>query len=97
MAAVAGLWCVAALFATAVIALAVGRRPAGGLLVYGACFGISVAAFSLAFLHLDAAAAPAAVTLPLGLPTIGARFRVDALAAFFLAVVNLGGAVSWRP
>src|SRR5690606_14632112 len=32
--------------------------------------------------------------LPLGLPWLGAHFRVDALAAFFLAVVNLGGAAA---
>ncbi len=36
----------------------------------------------------------AAIVLPLGLPWIGAHFRVDALAAFFLAVVNLGGAAA---
>jgi len=29
--------------------------------------------------------------IPLGLPWIGARFRLDVLSAFFLAVVNLGG------
>ncbi len=29
--------------------------------------------------------------LPLGLPWIGAHFRVDSLSAFFLVVVNLGG------
>ncbi len=29
--------------------------------------------------------------LPLGLPWLGAHFRIDALAAFFLVVVNLGG------
>src|SRR5690606_6046690 len=34
------------------------------------------------------------VRLPLGLPWLGAHFRVDALAAFFLAVVNLGGAAA---
>src|SRR5206468_1437374 len=32
------------------------------------------------------------LTLPLGLPWVGAHFRVDPLAAFFLVVVNLGGA-----
>ena len=32
--------------------------------------------------------------LPLGLPWIGAHFRLDALAAFFLVVVNLGGATA---
>lgn len=30
-------------------------------------------------------------TLPLGLPWIGMRFRLDALSAFFIAVVNLSG------
>ncbi len=32
------------------------------------------------------------MTLPLGLPWIGAHFRLDPLAAFFLFVVGLGGA-----
>jgi len=34
------------------------------------------------------------LVLPLGLPEVGMRLRVDALSAFFLTVVNLGGAVS---
>ena len=34
------------------------------------------------------------MTLPLGLPWIGAHFRIDALSAFFLIVVNLGGAAA---
>ena len=33
-------------------------------------------------------------SLPLGLPWLGAHFRLDALAAFFLVVVNLGGAAA---
>ena len=32
--------------------------------------------------------------LPLGLPWLGAHFRVDTLSAFFLVVVNLGGAAA---
>ena len=32
------------------------------------------------------------LTLPVGLPWLGAHFRLDALAAFFLVVVNLGAA-----
>ena len=32
--------------------------------------------------------------MPLGLPWLGAHFRVDALSAFFLVVVNLGGAAA---
>jgi formate hydrogenlyase subunit 3/multisubunit Na+/H+ antiporter MnhD subunit len=34
------------------------------------------------------------VVLPLGLPWLGAHFRIDALAAFFLVVVNLGAAAA---
>ena len=37
-------------------------------------------------------AEPSVVTLPLGLPWIGAHFRLDPLAAFFLIVVGLGSA-----
>src|SRR5204863_4319888 len=34
------------------------------------------------------------VTLPVGLPWLGAHFRLDALSAFFLVVVNLGAATA---
>jgi formate hydrogenlyase subunit 3/multisubunit Na+/H+ antiporter MnhD subunit len=37
---------------------------------------------------------PWMLALPIGLPGIGARFRVDALSAFFLVIVNLGAAVT---
>lgn len=37
-------------------------------------------------------AVSATLVLPLGVPWIGAHFRLDPLAAFFLAVVNLGAA-----
>src|SRR5439155_1445711 len=33
-----------------------------------------------------------ALALPVGLPWLGAHFRLDALASFFLVVVNLGAA-----
>ena len=39
-------------------------------------------------------AAPVGLTLPIGLPWIGANFRLDALSAFFAFVVNLGGAAA---
>jgi formate hydrogenlyase subunit 3/multisubunit Na+/H+ antiporter MnhD subunit len=38
-------------------------------------------------------ATPVDVILPIGLPFLGAHFRVDALAAYFLVVVNAGAAV----
>jgi formate hydrogenlyase subunit 3/multisubunit Na+/H+ antiporter MnhD subunit len=63
-------------------------------MVYGASFVL--AALGLVVALADLAAADGATThvLPLGLPWIGARFRLDALAAFFLVVVNLGGAAA---
>ena len=51
----------------------------------------------LAFVGIAAllGAAPAeSLVLPLGLPWLGAHFRIDALAAFFVAVVGIGGAVT---
>ena len=43
---------------------------------------------------MGAGNAVTSLQLPLGLPWIGAHFRIDALAAFFLAVANLGGAAA---
>ena len=90
------LWLIGALLATAVLAVVANRRPqlATGL-VYGATASVSLlglAAAASALAGGDAAAST--VRLPLGLPWTGAHFRVDALAAFFLVVVNLGGLVT---
>ncbi len=90
------LWLIGALLATAVLAVVANRRPqlATGL-VYGATASVSLlglAAAASALAGGDAAASTA--RLPLGLPWTGAHFRVDALAAFFLVVVNLGGLVT---
>ena len=86
------LICVALLLATGVGAVAlrqdVTRR------VYGASGVLAAIVFLVAFAHLIAADQAATLVLPLGLPWIGAHFRLDALAAFFLAVVNLGAAAA---
>jgi formate hydrogenlyase subunit 3/multisubunit Na+/H+ antiporter MnhD subunit len=87
------LWCVAALAATAVFAVALGRR-AGARAIYGICVAASAVAFAAALAQLALDAQPSRAVLPLGLPWLGAHFRIDALAAFFLAVVNLGGAAA---
>ena len=55
---------------------------------------LSLAALAAALGALLGAAPPVSVTLPLGLPWLGAHFRLDALSAFFLAVVNLGTAAA---
>ena len=72
---------VAALLAVAVAAVAVGRRPAGSAFVYAGCLGVSLALACGALARLLEGGAPADIVLPLGLPWIGAHFRVDGLAA----------------
>ena len=84
----------AALLALAVAGALAGRRPLGRPLVYGGALAISAALLLLALVELLGGAKGGALVLPLGLPWIGARFRVDALSAFFLVVVNLGGAAA---
>jgi len=89
------LWCVAALLASGLLAVAVARGQDAGRVIYGACLAVCLTALGAALFHLLLHGASAAsLTLPLGLPWIGARFRLDALAAFFLVVVNLGGAAA---
>jgi hydrogenase-4 component B len=89
------LWSAAAFLATALVAVFRSHAPDARNLVYSACLAISAVALSSALTTLlgltDSAAA---LTLPLGIPWIGAHFRIDGLAAFFLVVVNLGGAAA---
>jgi formate hydrogenlyase subunit 3/multisubunit Na+/H+ antiporter MnhD subunit len=73
---------------------AASRGAVGTRFVYGACLAISGVLCALALGHLIGGAKAETLTLPLGLPWIGARFRIDTLAAFFLAVVNLGAAAA---
>ena len=89
-----GLWCVAALLAVAALAVAIGRLSFGSAVVYGVSLAASLVALIAALVHLVAGGDAASLIFPLGLPGVGARFRIDALAAFFLLVVNLGGAAA---
>src|SRR5438874_10567145 len=90
------LWCIAVLLAAGVAAVAAARRPgAATLVVYGTSLGVTTLALIFAAASLlGFALGDRALTLPLGLPWLGAHFRLDALAAFFLVVVNLGGATA---
>jgi formate hydrogenlyase subunit 3/multisubunit Na+/H+ antiporter MnhD subunit len=85
---------VAGLLVTVPIALLAARRPAGPVVTYAITLGLALSILGAALTSLLASAAPAETALPLGLPWIGARFRVDALSAFFLAVINLGAAAA---
>lgn len=72
--------------------LAVAARGArvSSPLVYGACLAASAVSFAVSVMHLLASAPPESLGLPLGIPWLGAHFRLDALSAFFLVVVDLG-------
>jgi hydrogenase-4 component B len=95
MTVVDALYGVAALLALAPIAIALNRSPRGTLIIYGASLIITAALGVIALsVLLGGSHAPSAIILPLGLPWLGAHFRIDALAAFFLVVINLGGAAA---
>jgi len=86
--------CVAVTLGVAVLAIVLGRSKLSTPVVYSATFLVSAAGLigSLRFLLGDSSASD--LTLPIGLPWLGAHFRLDALASFFLIVVNLGGATA---
>jgi formate hydrogenlyase subunit 3/multisubunit Na+/H+ antiporter MnhD subunit len=84
----------AALLVLAAFGVALHRDAAGRIVAY--CGSLAISSFVLvaALAHLLSASASETMTLPVGLPWLHARFQLDALAAFFLAVVNLGAAVA---
>src|SRR3954454_286202 len=90
------MWCIALLLTMAAVAIALGRSKRATPVVYGATLLASLVALAIAALRLlaDPASPVPGLTLPLGLPWLGANFRYDALAGFFLVVVNLGGAAA---
>jgi hydrogenase-4 component B len=90
------LCCVAAFLVLALAGIgAPTRSKAQSTLVYGGCLAVSVAALCAGFVALISGGTAITIILPLGLPWVGAHFRLDLLAAFFLVVINLGaGAAS---
>ncbi|HEY2112441.1 MAG TPA: hydrogenase 4 subunit B, partial [Dongiaceae bacterium] len=82
------------LLATGPIGIAAGRGRHGHELVYGLCLvaslliGLDAAAWLLRPERLEQTA-----ILPFGLPWLEAHFRLDALAAYFLLLVNLLAAI----
>jgi hydrogenase-4 component B len=87
------LSCAAALLVLAVAALFIARTVANAL-VYGACVAAALISLFAALSHLLGAQPPENLALPVGIPWIGAHFRIDSLSAFFLAVVDLGAAAA---
>ena len=86
--------CVAGLLGLAVLAIVLSRSKISTAVIYGATLAVSAIALAGSLRCLLGGAADAtALTLPVGLPWLGAHFRLDALASFFLVVVNLGGGI----
>jgi len=90
----ASLLLAAALLAFGPIAIVIGRGAAARPLIYGAsavlCLGLAAAGVAV----LTGVAPVSGRILPIGLPWLGAHWRLDALAAFFLLVVGMGGAAA---
>jgi hydrogenase-4 component B len=89
------LLCVAVLLGSAALAVAGARRAATSTLVYSIALGVCLTALGAAGWVLIASPGAALTSqLPMGLPWLGAHFRLDPLSAAFLVVVNLGGATA---
>ena len=87
--------CVAGLLALAVLAIVLSRSRIATVVIYGATLVIcTVALFGSLRWLLGGPANATDLILPVGLPWLGAHFRMDALASFFLVIVNLGGAAA---
>jgi len=83
------LWCVLAFLITAGVAICLSKRPVATPLTYAFTTAISAVALLTAISCLSSDQ-QASLRLPLGLPWTRANFHIDALSAFFLAVVNFG-------
>ena len=87
---------VAVLLIVSALSLVLHATALGRNLVYGASLAVACVGFVAGLSALIGQAPAEILTLPLGLPWIGAHFRLDALSAFFLVVVDIGvGAASF--
>jgi hydrogenase-4 component B len=85
------LGCIAVQLLTGLIAASVARTSYARMAVYDTTFLACATIVVLALLELFTAGRVPSLVLPFGIPWVGGHFRLDALAAFFLVVVNLGG------
>ena len=84
---------VVALVMLSPIAVALAASARGSAIIYASCLILTLTLAVLGGMSL-LGQPTSSVILPLGLPWLGAHFRIDALSAFFLFVVNLGGAAA---
>ena len=85
---------IAGLFALSGVAVALRRYRGVSGFVYAASAALCVALALLGGLVLATRAGPAGLSLPIGLPWIGASLRLDALSALFLVLLGTGGATA---
>ncbi|MCP5365186.1 MAG: hydrogenase 4 subunit B [Hyphomicrobiales bacterium] len=89
------LYCIATLLGVGILSVAFGTLSSIHRLTYGvSLISCSVALFISGAQLATEGGSVATLTLPMGLPWLGAHFRIDALAAFFLVVLNLGAAAA---
>ena len=82
---------VAFLLIISALSLVLHATALGRNLVYGVSLAVTCVGLFVGLGALIGQAPAETLTLPLGLPWIGAHFRLDALSAFFLVVVDIGG------
>src|SRR4029450_12354630 len=82
------LYGVGALLALAPIAVVLTASPRAINVIYGVSLVVTLVLGVIGLISLFGLSTSTA-TLPLGLPWLGAHFRMDALACFFVIVVNL--------
>ena len=86
------LWSIAVLLGLSLLAVALTRRNSATAIIYSASLAASLVLLAVAVRHLLSGSEPGVTILPLGLPWVGAHFRLDVLSATFLVIVNLGAA-----
>ncbi|MGD9895568.1 MAG: hydrogenase 4 subunit B [Candidatus Methylacidiphilaceae bacterium] len=89
------LGCSAALLLLSMASLALSRFSGRSAVVYASTLAVSLVSLvcSLQELLSPSGSTPT-VTLPLGVPWLGAHFRMDALSALFLTIIGWGGVSS---
>ncbi len=89
------LWNVAVLLGVAALAIVVQKWRTRSRIVYALSLVACTSLFAIALTHLlQDKASPGTAVLPLGIPWLGGHFRLDSLSAYFLCIINFGGAIA---
>ncbi|KAB2851480.1 MAG: hydrogenase 4 subunit B [Hyphomicrobiaceae bacterium] len=89
------LTAIAVLLTAGVLAVTLQGRFATSRIIYLVCLAACLALLAGAASHLlSGSSLPIEMSLPMGLPWVGVRLRIDQLTAFFQFVINLGAAAA---